>query len=75
MAGQLQAPRRAPVVRHVLSKRRTPEPEHVLTAGTTLLDTLLKEQQTLTAVERFSQKHSNAELPAQQQYYQDLIPL
>lgn len=41
----------------------------------TLIDQLLAEQRTLTAVERFSQKHSRGELPTQSSYYQDLIPL
>jgi len=41
----------------------------------TLLDTLLREQQTLTAVERFSRKHEACEVPAQARYYRDLIPL
>jgi formate dehydrogenase iron-sulfur subunit len=41
----------------------------------TLLDTLLREQQTLTAVERFARKHEACEVPAQARYYRDLIPL
>jgi len=41
----------------------------------TLVDALLAEQRTLTAVERFSQKHERAELPLQSRYYRDLIPL
>ncbi|HXU82022.1 MAG TPA: 4Fe-4S dicluster domain-containing protein, partial [Polyangia bacterium] len=41
----------------------------------TLLDALLREQQTLTAVERFSQKHDACAVPAQARYYRDLIPL
>jgi formate dehydrogenase iron-sulfur subunit len=40
----------------------------------TLLDTLLREQQTLTAVERFAREHE-ATAPAQARYYRDLIPL
>jgi Fe-S-cluster-containing dehydrogenase component/DMSO reductase anchor subunit len=39
------------------------------------VDELLAEQQTLTAVERFAQKHEQHDLPAQAKYYQDLIPL
>jgi formate dehydrogenase iron-sulfur subunit len=41
----------------------------------TLLDTLLREQQTLTAVERFAQQHEAGAAPAQARYYRDLIPL
>ena len=38
-------------------------------APRTLIDDLLAEQRTLTAVERFAQKHERHELPAQAQYY------
>lgn len=41
----------------------------------TLIDQLLTEQRTLTAVERFSQKHEDATAPIQSKYYQDLIPI
>ena len=41
----------------------------------TLIDVLLDEQRSLTAVERFAQKHERHELPAQAKYYRDLIPL
>ncbi len=41
----------------------------------TLIDDLLDEQQRLTAVERFAQKHEQHALPAQERYYRDLIPL
>lgn len=41
----------------------------------TLIDQLLAEQRSLTAVERFSQKHERADFPAQAKYYRDLIPL
>ena len=41
----------------------------------TLVDKLLSEQRTLTAVERFSQKHEDATAPIQSKYYQDLIPI
>ncbi len=47
----------------------------VLTAGPNLLDKLLEEQQQLTAVERFSQKHAADNTPTQARYYRDLIPL
>jgi formate dehydrogenase iron-sulfur subunit len=47
----------------------------VLTAGPNLLDKLLEEQQHLTAVERFSQKHAGNHEPTQARYYRDLIPL
>ena len=40
-----------------------------------LIDQLLSEQQALSAVERFSQKHDRNATPAQEQYYRDLIPL
>jgi Fe-S-cluster-containing dehydrogenase component/DMSO reductase anchor subunit len=41
----------------------------------TLIDRLLAEQQTLTAVERFAQKHERADFPLQAKYYRNLIPL
>ena len=41
----------------------------------TLIDQLLAEQQRLTAVEKFAQKHERADFPAQSRYYEDLIPL
>ena len=41
----------------------------------TLIDELLEEQQQLTAVERFSQKHESATEPLQARYYRELIPL
>ncbi len=41
----------------------------------TLIDDLLDEQRSLTAVERFAQKHERHELPAQAKYYRDLVPL
>src|SRR5207244_2712135 len=44
-------------------------------AKPTLLDSLLREQQTLTAVDRFAKKHEACEVPAQARYYRDLIPL
>ena len=40
----------------------------------TLIDELLAEQQRLTAVERFAQRHENDAIPAQAKYYRDLIP-
>jgi formate dehydrogenase iron-sulfur subunit len=40
-----------------------------------LIDELLAEQQRLTAVERFAQKHDRDAIPAQAKYYRDLIPL
>ena len=48
-----------------------PQPE----SPRTLIDDLLAEQQTLTAVERFARKHERHDLPAQARYYRDLIPL
>ncbi|MDP9291270.1 MAG: dimethyl sulfoxide reductase anchor subunit, partial [Verrucomicrobiota bacterium] len=41
----------------------------------TLIDDMLAEQQSLTAVERFSRKHESGAMPAQARYYRDLIPL
>jgi Fe-S-cluster-containing dehydrogenase component/DMSO reductase anchor subunit len=41
----------------------------------TLIDDLLAEQQSLTAVDRFSQKHAHGQMPAQARYYRELIPL
>jgi len=41
----------------------------------TLIDDLLTEQRTLTAVERFARAHERHEFPAQQKHYRDLIPL
>ncbi len=41
----------------------------------TLIDELLHQQQQLTAVERFSQRHEQAEGPVQERYYRDLVPL
>ncbi len=42
---------------------------------TTLIDELLAEQQTLTAVDKFSRLHENNGAPAQEKFYRDLIPL
>lgn len=39
-----------------------------------LLQALLADQQTFTAVERFSQVHEACSIPAQETYYQSLIP-
>jgi formate dehydrogenase iron-sulfur subunit len=39
-----------------------------------LIDELLAEQQRLTPVERFAQKHERADFPVQARYYHDLIP-
>ena len=41
----------------------------------TEIDRYLREQQQLTAVERFSQRHDADLVPAQERYYRDLIPL
>jgi len=46
-----------------------------LDAPRTLIDELLAEQQTLTAVDRFSNLHVQNGVPAQQKFYRDLIPL
>ncbi len=42
---------------------------------TNLIDRLIAEQQSLTAVERFAQKHERSDVHAQSRYYEDLIPL
>ena len=39
-----------------------------------LINEYLREQQTLTAVERFAQLHESSELPAQAKYYRTLLP-
>ncbi len=44
-------------------------------AWTSLIGELLAEQVSLTAVERFSQRHGTASLPTQARYYRDLIPM
>ncbi|MCF6314617.1 MAG: dimethyl sulfoxide reductase anchor subunit [Verrucomicrobiales bacterium] len=49
--------------------------EPPVTSETTLIDQLLSEQQSLTAVATFSQQHSTTDQPAQARYYQKLIPL
>ncbi|MEA3187930.1 MAG: formate dehydrogenase iron-sulfur subunit [Chthoniobacter sp.] len=41
----------------------------------TLIDDLLTEQRTMTAVAKFSRLHERHEFPAQAKYYRDLIPL
>jgi len=45
-----------------------------LADGATLIDRYLFEQQELTAVERFAQKHAADELPLQSRYYSALLP-
>ncbi|MBL8992903.1 MAG: 4Fe-4S dicluster domain-containing protein, partial [Spirochaetia bacterium] len=40
-----------------------------------LIDELLAEQKTLTAVDLFSKRHEEGSLPKQAKYYRDLIPL
>jgi Fe-S-cluster-containing dehydrogenase component/DMSO reductase anchor subunit len=59
----LAVPRSEP---HEGSKRRLP-----LLSVTALLEA----QQTLTAVERFAEKHDQGDVPSQARYYRDLIPL
>src|SRR5438132_345492 len=44
-------------------------------AEASLIDLLLLDQQTLTAVDQFSRMHPPHAAPAQQKYYRDLIPL
>jgi Fe-S-cluster-containing dehydrogenase component/DMSO reductase anchor subunit len=43
--------------------------------ASTLLESLFREQQTLTAVDLFSKQHEACAAPAQARYYRDLIPL
>jgi Fe-S-cluster-containing dehydrogenase component/DMSO reductase anchor subunit len=45
------------------------------TSEVNLIDRLVAEQQNMTAVERFAQKHERSDFHAQAQYYEDLIPL
>lgn len=49
--------------------------EELALGETTLIDQLLAEQQSLTAVASFSQQHRSIDEPAQSRYYRDLIPL
>lgn len=49
--------------------------EESSTGETTLIDQLLADQQSLTAVASFSQKHADADGPVQSRYYRKLIPL
>ncbi len=44
-------------------------------APVTLIDELLAEQRSLTAVARFARAHDRHDLPAQARHYRDLIPL
>ena len=46
-----------------------------LSGARTLIDDLLAEQQSLTAVERFARTHESGGVPAQARYYRELIPL
>lgn len=43
-------------------------------SGSSFLEQLLSEQQSLTAVEAFSEHHERGELPAQAKYYSKLLP-
>ncbi len=49
--------------------------EKVLVDKEELLKSMLQEQQDLTIVSEFAQKHENQEIPLQQEYYESLIPL
>ena len=49
--------------------------EKVLLDKKELLDFMLSEQQEMTVVSEFAQKHANQDFPLQQQYYESLIPL
>jgi formate dehydrogenase iron-sulfur subunit len=56
---------------------RSPLLRTIVEAGgnSSLVESLLREQQTLTAVDRFARKHEEGQVPAQAKYYSDLIPL
>lgn len=51
-----------------------PMNDDVRTPVDDLLAQLLRDQQSLSAVEQFSQSHSSGEIPAQAKYYQKLLP-
>jgi formate dehydrogenase iron-sulfur subunit len=55
---------------HDESRASLPEPRRL-----PLIERYLREQQELSAVERFSQLHETSALPAQSQYYRSLLPL
>ena len=44
-------------------------------SGENLLARYLQDQQSLTAVHKFSQRHSDVTRPLQERYYRDLLPL
>ena len=50
-------------------------PEPTVAEPATLIDELLAEQRSLTAVSQFSRWHDEGCVPAQSKYYRDLIPL
>jgi Fe-S-cluster-containing dehydrogenase component/DMSO reductase anchor subunit len=43
--------------------------------GLSIVDRYIRQQQTMTAVDRFARSHEDDLLPAQARYYRDLIPL
>ena len=49
-------------------------PTRAMDSSSTLIDQLLAEQQSLTAVERFAKRNGHSNAPAQEKYYRDLIP-
>ena len=54
------------------------DPQHLketASAPRTLIDELIAEQQSLTAIERFARSHELHDFPAQARYYRDLVPL
>ncbi len=55
--------------------RDVPEQFDAQPDAKTLIDDLIADQRTLTAVTKFSARHERHELPAQARYYRDLIPL
>jgi Fe-S-cluster-containing dehydrogenase component/DMSO reductase anchor subunit len=60
---------RSPAVPALLQADARPAPRRL-----PLLDQYLREQQELTAVERFAQRHADASSPTQERYYRDLLP-
>ncbi len=50
-------------------------PSNSSSAAKSLLDHCLREQQALTAVDRFAQHHAASDGPAHERHYRDLIPL
>ena len=56
------------------SSTTVPPPEVVSGDGVTLIDDLLAEQRSLSAVERFARVHERGEVPAKVKHYRSLLP-